>query len=247
MAKLPEAFCAVSENLMPMLPYEFENEDLLEEALTHRSFSPSPQAGSPRNNERLEFLGDAVLGLIVSERVAHIFPNFSEGELSKVRASLISRATLAKVAKRLDLGRWLRLGKGEEVTRGREKSSLLADALEAVIGAVYLDGGLGAVRTFIDSILVQEFSSLQNEEARSFFGDSKSQLQEWSHKHIGSVPRYELIQESGPDHQKIFEVVVHMKNAPMGRGTGRTKKEAEQRAAEKALQQVGVLQVSDNQ
>lgn len=247
MAEWPKALCALPDHLMQMLPYEFKNTDLLEEALTHRSFSPSSQTGSTNNNERLEFLGDAVLGLIVSERVACIFPNFSEGKLSKVRASLISRTTLAKVAKRLDLGRWLRLGKGEEVTRGREKSSLLADALEAVIGAVYLDGGLGAVRAFIDCILVQEFSNLQNGEARSFFGDSKSQLQEWSHKHIGSVPRYELIQESGPDHQKIFEVVVHVGKTPMGRGTGRTKKEAEQRAAEMALHQVSVLQVSDNQ
>ena len=231
----------MSDDQLQSFPHGFQDEGLLHEALTHRSYTHAQDTGQPANNERLEFLGDAVLGLIVSERVAGIFPQFSEGELSKVRASLISRTTLAKAARRMELGQWLKLGRGEEVTQGREKSSLLANALEAVIGAVYLDGGIEAARGFIGRSLQQEFSSLEDGDSASLVEDSKSRLQEWTHKNVGSVPRYQLISESGPDHQKIFEVVVYLKKKPMGRGTGRTKKEAEQRAAEEALQQVSGL------
>ncbi len=239
-------FFPVPNDQLRPFPHEFKDESLLHEALTHRSFSQAKDLEDSANNERLEFLGDAVLGLVVSERVASIFPQFSEGELSKVRASLISRTTLAKAARRMELGQWLRLGRGEEVTQGREKSSLLANALEAVIGAVYLDGGIEAARGFIGRSLLQEFSSLEDGDSTSLVGDSKSRLQEWTHKNVGSVPRYQLIHESGPDHQKTFEVVVYLKKKLMGRGTGRTKKEAEQRAAEEALQHVGVCDELDD-
>ena len=228
------------EDIQGSLGYVFKEQALLCEALTHRSFSQTqPQVASP-HNERLEFLGDAVLGLVVSESIASIFPYCTEGELSKIKAGLISRATLAKAASRLRLGQWLRLGRGEEVTKGREKSSLLANALEAIIGAVYLDGGLEAVRTFIQKVLATEYSVLQHSPVSSGAWDDKSRLQEWTHKQFGASPQYRLIQVSGPDHQKEFTVTVEIQGKIMGRGEGRTKKEAEQHAAAQAIEQANL-------
>ncbi|MDH5575726.1 MAG: ribonuclease III [Nitrospirota bacterium] len=228
------------EDLQATLGYVFKEQGLLCEALTHRSYSQTqPQAPSP-HNERLEFLGDAVLGLVVSESIAAIFPSCTEGELSKIKSGLISRTTLAKAAGRLRLGQWLRLGRGEEVTKGREKSSLLANALEAIIGAVYLDGGLTAVRSFIQKVLSMEFSVLRNSPVSSVGWDSKSRLQEWAHKQFGTSPQYRLFQESGPDHQKVFAVTVEIQGKIMGQGEGRTKKEAEQRAAAQAIEQTSL-------
>jgi ribonuclease III len=224
------------EDIQGALEYTFKDQALLCEALTHRSFSQNqPQATSP-HNERLEFLGDAVLGLVVSESLAATFPCCTEGELSKIKAGLISRSTLAKSAGRLRLGQWLRLGRGEEVSKGREKSSLLANALEAIIGAVYLDGGLDPVRVFIQKALAAEFSALQNSPVSSVGWDCKSRLQEWTHKQFGTSPQYRLVQESGPDHQKVFAVTVAVQGNIMGQGEGRTKKEAEQRAAAQAIE-----------
>jgi ribonuclease-3 len=225
------------EDIQASLEYVFKEQALLCEALTHRSYSQTqPQEASP-HNERLEFLGDAVLGLVVSESIVSIFPGCTEGELSKIKAGLISRSTLAKAANRLRLGQWLRLGRGEEVTKGREKSSLLANALEAIIGAVYLDGGLDAVKAFIQKVLAAEFSALQNGAVSSVGWDAKSQLQEWVHKQSGTSPQYRLVQESGPDHQKVFTVTVEVQGNIMGKGKGRTKKEAEQHAAAEAIKQ----------
>jgi ribonuclease III len=229
----------VLENIQGVLEYVFKDQALLCEALTHRSFSQNhPQAAGP-HNERLEFLGDAVLGLVVSESLAATFPCCTEGELSKIKAGLISRSTLAKSAGRLRLGQWLRIGRGEEVTKGREKSSLLANALEAIIGAVYLDGGLDSVRAFIQKALAPEFSALQNSPVSSVGWDGKSRLQEWAHKQFGTSPQYRLVHESGPDHQKIFAVTVEVQGNIMGQGEGRTKKEAEQRAAAQAMELAG--------
>ncbi|HBP89597.1 MAG TPA: ribonuclease III [Nitrospiraceae bacterium] len=228
------------DNIQESLEYIFKQPALLCEALTHRSFSQTqPQVVSP-HNERLEFLGDAVLGLVVSESLAAIFPNCTEGELSKIKAGLISRFTLSKAASRLQLGQWLRLGRGEEVTKGREKISLLANALEAIIGAVYLDGGLDAARAFIQKVLSTEFSSLRNSPDSSVGWDGKSRLQEWTHKQFGASPQYRLVRESGPDHQKVFAVTVEVQGKIMGQGEGRTKKEAEQRAAAQAIAQAGL-------
>ncbi len=227
------------EDLQGALEYTFKDQALLCEALTHRSFSQNqPQATSP-HNERLEFLGDAVLGLVVSESLAATFPCCTEGELSKTKAGLISRSTLAKSAGRLRLGQWLRLGRGEEVTKGREKSSLLSNALEAIIGAVYLDGGLDPVRVFIQKALAPEFSALQNSPVSSVGWDCKSRFQEWTHKQFGTSPQYRLVQESGPDHQKVFAVTVEVQGNIMGQGEGRTKKEAEQCAAAQAIELAG--------
>lgn len=232
------------EDIQESLEYEFKQQALLCEALTHRSFSQTqPQAVSP-HNERLEFLGDAVLGLVVSESLAAMFPHSTEGELSKIKAGLISRSTLSKAASRLQLGQWLRLGRGEEATKGREKISLLANALEAIIGAVYLDGGLDAARAFIQKVLTAEFSSLHNSPVSSVGWDGKSRLQEWTHKQFGASPQYRLVRESGPDHQKVFAVTVEIQGKIMGQGEGRTKKEAEQAAAAQAMAQAG-LEVLD--
>ncbi len=226
------------KDIQVTLGYVFKQESFLYEALTHRSFSQIQEHTNAQHNERLEFLGDAVLGLVVSESLVAIFPSFTEGELSKLKAGLISRATLARAAGRLQLGKWLRLGRGEEVSSGREKYSLLANALEALIGAVYLDGGLEATRVLIARVLAAEFSDLRDSPELSVGGDWKSRLQEWVHKHDGTSPQYRLIQESGPDHQKVFAMTVEIRGNVMGRGEGRTKKEAEQHAAEQALAQV---------
>jgi ribonuclease-3 len=226
------------KDIQVTLGYVFKQEPLLYEALTHRSFSQIQEHTNAQHNERLEFLGDAVLGLVVSESLVAIFPSFTEGELSKLKAGLIGRATLARAAGRLQLGKWLRLGRGEEVSSGREKHSLLANALEALIGAVYLDGGLEATRVLIARVLAAEFSDLRDSPELSVGGDWKSRLQEWVHKHDGTSPLYRLVQESGPDHQKVFAMTVEIRGNVMGRGEGRTKKEAEQHAAEQALAQV---------
>jgi ribonuclease-3 len=226
------------KDIQVTLGYVFKQESLLYEALTHRSFSQTQEHENAQHNERLEFLGDAVLGLVISERLVTIFPTFTEGELSKLKAGLISRVTLARAAGRLQLGQWLRLGRGEEVSSGREKHSLLANALEALIGAVYLDGGLEAARAFIPRVLAAEFSDLRDSPESSVGGDWKSRLQEWVHKYEGTSPQYRLVQESGPDHQKVFAITVEICGNVMGRGEGRTKKEAEQHAAEQALAQV---------
>ena len=227
----------VLEELQGSLAYVFKEKALLYEALTHRSFSQIQEQAATPHNERLEFLGDAVLGLVVSESVATMFPSSTEGELSKVKAGLISRRTLAKAAGRIGLGQWLRLGRGEEVTQGREKHSLLANALEAIIGAVYLDGGLDAARSFIHTTLATEFADLQDRPGASVGEDWKSQLQEWTHKQFGGSPCYRLVQETGPDHQKCFEMIVEVQGGVMGQRKGRTKKEAEQCAAEQGIAQ----------
>lgn len=226
------------KEIQEILGYVFKQEVLLYEALTHRSFSQTQEHSNAQHNERLEFLGDAVLGLVISESLVALYPTFTEGELSKVKASLISRVTLAKAARRLSLGQWLRLGRGEETSFGREKHSLLANALEALIGAVYLDSGLESARTFIHRALDLEFSDLLNRPDLTGGGDWKSRLQEWVHKFDGTSPVYQLVHESGPDHQKVFCMTVKIDGQVMGRGEGRTKKDAEQCAAQKAFEQV---------
>lgn len=226
------------KDIQATLGYVFKQESLLYEALTHRSVSQTHEHTNAQHNERLEFLGDAVLGLVISESLVANFPTFTEGKLSKLKAGLISRATLARAAGRLQLGQWLRLGRGEEVSFGREKHSLLANALEALIGAVYLDSGLESARAFISRVLAEEFSDLRDSPDLSVGGDWKSRLQEWVHKHEGTSPQYRLVQESGPDHQKVFAITVAIRGNIMGRGEGRTKKEAEQHAAEQAMEQV---------
>ena len=216
------------------LGYQFSQPSLLEEALTHRSHLQGTRDIDQRDNERLEFLGDSVLALVISEYVASAFPTSKEGELSKTKAHLVSRLSLAKAARRLSLGQFLLLGRGEEVTQGRDKSSLLANALEAVIAAIYLDGGLDPARTFILRALRTELNELSMATVETIAQDYKSRLQERTQKHHDTVPHYRIVRESGPDHQKCFEIEVIVNGMIRGIGLGQNKKEAEQRAAQQA-------------
>jgi ribonuclease-3 len=201
---------------------------LLERALTHRSYAY--ENGGLPTNERMEFLGDAVLGVIVTDALYRAHPDLPEGQLAKLRASVVNTRALAGVARSLDLGRWIRLGKGEEVTEGRDKASILADTMEAIIGAVYLDRGLeGAtvmVRGLFDPLMLAA-----NEEGAAL--DWKTSLQELTAARGLGVPEY-LVAESGPDHQKAFTAQARVQGAVQGEGAGRSKKEAEQQAAEAA-------------
>ena len=225
--------------LQSSLGYRFHTMALLVEALTHSSLVNEQKAASPQHNERLEFLGDAVLSLVMSEYLASALPQSSEGTLSKLKAQLVSEASLAQVARRLGLGEHLKLGRGEERSKGREKDSLLADALEAVLAAVHLDGGFDASRAVTRRIFSEELGNIATQQELPGAGDYKTQFQEWCQKRYEMLPRYETIRETGPDHQKIFDVELSIQGKMMGLGSGRSKKEAEQQAAKQALQQAG--------
>jgi len=218
--------------------YQFKNPALLHEALTHKSHVNERKGSAGKHNERLEFLGDAVLSLIVSDHLAALFPHLTEGALSKLKARLVREASLAAAAKRMNLGAHLQLGRGEELSKGREKQSLLADALEAVIAAIYLDGGLEAGRTFTLDVLGEELSRIESQEAKPGGDDYKTRFQEWCQKHYDALPRYVMVKQSGPDHQKLFEVDVEIDSRVAGSGRGHSKKEAEQMAARQALEQI---------
>jgi len=226
------------DSLQRALDYRFRNYRLLEEAVTHRSYVNEHRAASAAHNERLEFLGDAVLSLVVSKQLAFLLPHAPEGALSKHKARLVSESVLAGVARRLQLGACLRLGRGEEVSRGREKESLLADATEAVIAAVHLDGGLEASRRVVARLFDQEFSQVASRQHLPGEDDYKTQVQEWCQRRFDTLPSYAVVRESGPDHDKVFDVEVTVNGEVVGRGTGRSKKEAEQSAARQVLQEV---------
>jgi ribonuclease III len=222
--------------LESILGHTFHDSRLLLQALMHSSRMPERAAEEPvESNEKLEFLGDAVLELLVSEELVHKFPEWSEGQLSKSRARLVNAAAISQAAQRLALGKYLRLGRGEEKTGGRTKPALLADAYEALIAAVYLDGGLDAARGFVSRTLVE--GSIAVEAKRMGHSDHKPALLQSR----GMAPgAYHVVAESGPDHQKIFRVEVRIAGQAPAIGTGRTKKEAEQSAAVAALIQLGV-------
>lgn len=220
------------------LNYHFADPTLLDEALTHKSYVNERREQALRHNERLEFLGDAVLSLIMSDYLAKRYPELSEGGLSKLKATLVSEATLANAARRLNLGSHLKLGRGEERSKGREKASVLADALEAVIAAVYLDGGFEASRTVTITILSEELRQVESLHMKPGGEDSKTRLQEWCQRRYDSLPQYLTLNETGPDHQKVFDIEVRVNNEVLGRGKGHSKKEAEQAAARQALEQV---------
>jgi len=227
------------------LGYKFSTPELLDRALTHSSAVPDLRAASdedstsamlPGDNERLEFLGDAVLELLTSEYLLASFPEWSEGQLSKSRARIVNAGSLELAARRLRLGEHLRLGRGEEKTGGREKQTLLADAFEAVAAAVYLDGGLGAARDVLRKHLFDQ--ALEERGERISESDRKSALQEHLQGRGRAPAEYRLAAESGPDHQKVFQIEVWIDGEYMATGEGSTKKEAEQRAARSALEQL---------
>ncbi len=231
---------AVSEiaELESVLGHQFRDPRWLVQALIHSSRIPERTADDPaESNEKLEFLGDAVLELVVSEELVRAFPGWSEGQLSKSRARLVNATALSLAAQRLGLGHHLRLGRGEEKTGGRAKPALLADAYEAVIAAIYLDAGLDAARGFVLKTLVE--GALAGEAERLGRTDYKSALQELLQSRGVAPGRYYIIEETGPDHEKTFRVEVRVTGEITAIGTGKTKKEAEQSAAIAALIQLG--------
>jgi ribonuclease III len=214
------------------LGHLFADPSLCEAALTHKSWlneaQPSP---GRRDNERLEFLGDAVLALVVSDLLMKTFPDRAEGELSKTRAVIVSESGLAKTAEAMSLGDWIFLGRGEDQAGGRRKPSILSNALEALFGAVYLDGGLAAAKSVADRL----FGHALPEAERHARLDHKSRLQERSQALLQTTPVYSVIRQEGPDHDKRFEVVLTLAGREYGRALGKSKKEAEQSAAAQAL------------
>jgi len=212
------------------LSYRFHRIELLNQALTHKSYVHE-QREPVRHNERLEFLGDAVLGLVISDYCYGKFAGLAEGELSKLRASLVNDGNLARIARRLELGSYLLVGRGEELTGGRAKASLLADTFEAVLAAIYLDGSLGDVYQVILQCFQEDLNTVLHEGYR----DYKSELQEYTQEKFGCVPTYIVVRERGPDHEKVFEVELAIRRQFQGLGAGKSKKEAEQDAARKVL------------
>lgn len=225
------------------LHYRFSQRNVLLQALTHRSLvSEEGSFGgqSREDNERLEYLGDAVVGLIVAESLYRRFPELQEGELTRLRGALVSREHLAKVAGALDLGSYLQLGRGEKRTRGRVKRSILANAMEAVIGAVYLDAGLEAARQIIEAHVIEpDLEALRVQlEAGGSLGDFKSALQQLLQSRGQGQPQYRTTAEAGPDHQKRFYVEVRAGGESLAEGSGLTRKAAEQEAARRAMQRL---------
>ena len=211
-----------------MIGYEFKKEQLLRQALTHSSYANEKHMKKLSDNERLEFLGDAVLEIVSSEFLYHNYEKLPEGELTKLRASIVCEPTLALCTEELRLGDYLYLGRGEDLTGGRKRKSILSDALEAVIGAIYLDGGFANAKEFILKYILTDI------ENKKLFYDSKTILQEVVQSNHQQL-EYVLIAETGPDHNKSFTVEVHIDDKRMSEGIGHTKKAAEQEAAYKAL------------
>ena len=227
---LPQQFLALETRI----GYRFRDRGLLEHALTHRSKAHEDPSGGVIDNESLEFLGDAVLGLVIADALCRRYPHSSEGHKSKIKAMLVSTASLAELAERLDLGEHMILGRGEEKTGGRRKQALLADTCEALIAAVYIDGGLEPARQFI----LRELGETLLQAGRpDYFGrDHKSRLQEALQSLGRSLPSYRVSGEAGPEHRKLFHVEVLVGGEVIAQGTGRTKKDAEQEAAKAALE-----------
>lgn len=222
------------KNLEEKLGYKFKNINLLENALTHSSYANEVRDGTS-SNERLEFLGDSVLSIIVSEFIYKKFANQPEGELTKLRASLVCEKSLCGFSRELELGKYLRLGKGEEKGGGRNRDSILADAFEAVLAAMYLDGGFEVAKNHVLRFVKEEIEHTDDE----VFKDYKTLLQEIIQRNPEESVAYFLTGESGPDHNKLFTVEVRLNSNVIGKGEGRSKKQAEQMAAKQALSLMG--------
>ena len=223
------------EGLEQKLSYRFRNRKLLDEALSHSSYVNEHRGSGIFSNERLEFLGDSVLGFVTAEFLFHQHPNAPEGDLTRIRAALVCEQSLYEVARKLDLGRYLKLGRGEEAGGGRERTSILADATEAVFAAVYLDGGIQAASALIHRCLLDAEREEDVEERRR---DFKTELQELVQRKADQVLSYRMAGEQGPDHDKTFLAEVLLNGAVIGSGGGHSKKEAEQSAARAALEKL---------
>ena len=219
------------ERLEQALGYSFRDRTLLETALTHSSYANEIHRGHLGCNERLEFLGDALLGMVTAQRLYCRFPRMPEGRMTRLRAELVCEQSLAAVARTLELGRCLLLGRGEEQTGGRLRPSILADAVEAVLAAVYCDGGLAETEKLIDRFILADLET----RAAMDTTDYKTELQELLQRRGSVRIRYRITDESGPDHDKTFTAQVLLEEEPIGSGSGRSKKEAEQAAARTAL------------
>lgn len=213
------------KELQNKIGYEFQDDKLLKKAMVHSSYANEKRLPKYECNERLEFLGDAVLELVSSEFLFSEHKTMPEGQLTKTRASMVCEPALAFCAREIALGDYLLLGKGEDATGGRKRESVTSDAMEALIGAIYLDGGFASAKEFIDRFILKDL------ENKKLFFDSKTILQEIVQSNFKDPVVYETVGETGPDHNKVFEVVVCIGNAKYGKGSGRTKKAAEQEAA----------------
>ncbi len=222
------------KSLETKLNYKFNNTDLLKSALIHSSFANEVR-GNTHSNERLEFLGDSILSIIVADHIYHYYPNMPEGELTKLRASLVCEKSLCALSRELGIGEFLMLGKGEDKNGGRERDSILADAFEAVLAAIYLDGGMTAAKKHILNTVLRDLEHHNDD----LFKDYKTTLQEIIQRNPEEAISYILIDESGPDHDKQFTVEVRLNSNVIGIGTGKNKKTAEQMAAKQALKLMG--------
>ncbi|HJB56236.1 MAG TPA: ribonuclease III [Candidatus Flavonifractor intestinipullorum] len=212
------------------LGYTFRDPALLDNALTHSSYANENRSKGSQSNERLEFLGDSVLGMVTADYLYRTHPDLPEGDLTRTRAALVCEESLVEVARAWDLGKYLKLGRGESAGGGRSRPSIQADAVEAVLAAVYLDGGIGSARKIIQRYI------LDAEAERSKNRDYKTALQELVQRESGQVLQYHLVGSSGPDHAKVFSVEVTLNGAAVGQGRGHSKKEAEQNAARAAIE-----------
>lgn len=222
------------DELESKLEYSFNERALLLTALSHSSYANENKSAGLMSNERLEFLGDSVLGQVVSSHLYLSYPKMPEGQMTRLRAELVCEQSLHEVAKVLELGKFIKLGKGEEHTGGRQRESILADAVEALIAAQYLDGGLLVAKSFIDKYILSKLDSMETHA----MSDYKTALQECVQRKSGQSLVYELLTESGPDHQKSFTMQVLLNDKPIGIGHGHTKKEAEQYAAKNGLEEI---------
>lgn len=222
-------------DLQNKIGYQFKNPALLNEALTHSSYANEHKSQHIKYNERLEFLGDSVLSIVVSDYIYKNCPELPEGELTKLRASLVCEKSLYEFAKKIDLGKYLILSKGERHNGGADRPSILSDAFEALIAAIYIDGGLAPASKHILNFVIP---AIKNSKKKKI-NDYKTTLQEIIQKNPGEKLEYVLVKESGPDHNKHFVVEVHLNSNVIGKGGGRSKKEAEQQAAREALELMG--------
>ncbi|MFZ7104510.1 MAG: ribonuclease III [Peptococcaceae bacterium] len=225
------------EELTKKINLKLTKQDLLNTALTHPSYVFEKGTQQANHNQRLEFLGDAVVGLIVGDYLFQLFPDKTEGELTKMRAAVVCEGSLAKAANRLGIGRYLLMGKGEKIGGGAERPSNLADAWEALIGALYLELGLEKIREFTLKYLKPQIEMV----IVGNYGDYKTQFQEFIQRQPDNNVEYQIISESGPDHEKIFVSGIFLNSALISQGSGRTKKEAEQNAAHQALIKMGEI------
>ncbi|MEJ2109957.1 MAG: ribonuclease III [Acidobacteriota bacterium] len=228
------------EELEGLLGHHFSNRSLLTQALTHRSFVNESGSENLKNNESLEFLGDSVLGFVISAKIYQLFPDLNEGELSKIKAYLVSAANLVQLTKGIRLGEFIYLSRGEIKSGGRKKRAILVDAYEAIIGAVYLDAGVETVSDFIERQVQPVLRDLDIRQLT--YGDYKSALQEYLHNTGRSEPVYRVVDELGPDHQKTFVVQVLVKDEIVAEASGKTKKSAQQSAARIALEKIKTVE-----